>query len=147
MKPHETILKMIEEVDPNDTAKLDEIDFDVCMFVYRLKRHTFHPTIKTNDEYKGKFGSSWATDKNGDVIPNSCANHSTWPEFTRSRDASKSIRPRNYVLKNETCTDEWACVELSGVDIEINFKTPVLPNEYLAELHAIIQAIAYERGE
>ena len=26
MENHETILKMIEEIDPNDTAKLDEFD-------------------------------------------------------------------------------------------------------------------------
>ena len=33
MKEHEKILKLIEEVDPNDTAMLDEIDARVSCYI------------------------------------------------------------------------------------------------------------------
>ena len=65
--------------------------------------------------------------------------------FVSSRDALKAIRPKDFVFYMETATDNWGASKLSGINNNINFESPILPTEELAELHAIIQAISYER--
>lgn len=148
MKQHEIILKMIEEVDPADTTKLDEIDFDVALYIHERKKHSFSPTINTKEKYSSRYGASWGLDKDENIIPNSCCNHSSWPEYTRSRDALKPIRPSNKASFFTITKDfhfGWSC-DIVIPDM-IEFTTKNLPTEELAELHAIIQAIAYERGD
>lgn len=110
MKDHETILKMIEEVDPNDTAKLDEID-------------------RLVDEYEWNGVSQL-------LYP---------PQYTRSRDALKEIRPNGWVFTITSGNEPLVWCLKNGVQIKavVNEFT----TEELAELHAIIQSIAYERGE
>lgn len=69
--------------------------------------------------------------------------------YTRSRDALKAIRPRGWGFDIQTHNHRgdvvsWRCIaELC--DKQVHFSSGVLLSEELAELHAIIQAIAYER--
>jgi hypothetical protein len=111
----ETILKLIEEVDPKDMAKLDEIDFSIGKL---LGKDPYH---------------------NGLV------------KYTRSRDALKAIRPEgvNISICNFNGyypTDKWTCYLTSTKSgNEYQAKGLELPSEELAELHAIIQAIAHEK--
>jgi len=114
------LLKMIEEVDPADTAKLDEIDARVCDFIEpgSVKRHKKYSL----------FGV---------------------PACTRSRDALKAIRPpykHIYMTIEKDDSDLWYCVIENAGATDYVFTSPNLITEELAELHAIIQAIAYERA-
>jgi len=125
MKDHEIILKMIEEADPSDTAKLDEID---------EKTHRFlHGSIRPKIE------------------------HRFIVQYTRSRDALKAIRPEGWMIQ---LSHSWSInkfrfsmvkfgdtkhektINYMGYSSEWCHRT-----EELAELHAIIQAIAYERAQ
>lgn len=121
---HETILKMIEEVDPNDRAKLDEIDFDVCMWLI--------PERKRRQIERGFTGLYHI------------------PKYTRSRDALKSIRPIGWGYDHDVIFDKWAIVGYMTEGFAKDFpcvESPILPTEELAELHAIIQSIAYDRSK
>ena len=108
------ILKMIEEVDPADTDKLDEID----VLVY---------------EYISDIGYRPST---------------SFP-YTRSRDALKAIRPEGWYIKLDIFSvpgkPKWTCECFNLTEGAGCFLSPVLPTEELAELHAIIQAIEWER--
>jgi hypothetical protein len=123
MTDAETILKLIETVDPSDTAKMDEIDLRTAFF---LEDKEFH-------EWKG-IGAVFDLKMR------------TLPSYTRSRDALKAIRPKGYILVGncQNNPDEFRCEFL------LNHKIPTIyaygPTEELAELHAIIQAIAYQRS-
>ena len=116
------ILKLIENVDPEDSAALDEIDYRVFKFIH------------------------------GRAVPNRAR------RYTTSRDALKSIRPEGYtiwclegpnpLLTKEKSAAGWHCsllkeAQWSSPHVDSEF----LPTEELAELHAILQAIEYERGE
>ncbi len=110
------ILKLIETVDPADSAGMDEIDAAVADYL----------------------GLRYAP-----------------VEYTRSRDALKAVRPEGwyvggiydanatgqyddgyyFILRNKLKTGEVARHQLAYR----------MPTEELAELHAIIQAIEYER--
>lgn len=114
MTAAQTILKMIEEVDPGDAGGLSKIDDLV-------------------DEYRwqGAF-----------MRP---ANFSSLHKYTRSRDALKAIRPEGWRLRlaQETLVGvSWMCKICNKRDIE--FMT-IRATEELAELHAIVQALEYER--
>lgn len=141
MSDHEFILKMIEEVSPDDTAKLDEIDARV--FAVVTPNTEYHETgamavtTITPQGHKHSMGrKSWG-----------------WPQYTRSRDALKAIRPDGWRVTgisqgNAVC---WGC-SILPVDGKAAFdfvgnscRWSEAPTEELAELHAIIQAIAYER--
>lgn len=129
------ILKMIETVDPQDTAKLDEIDARVA--AYRVNEgyvrhgHIYGPYDRVVWTNRGA-----GTVK---VLP-----------YTRSRDALKAIRLENwpcYEMRYYGCLTDykfWKC------EISSEHKTVASvgrPTEELAELHAIIQAIEYERRQ
>lgn len=127
------ILKMIEKVDPSDTAKLDEIDARVWALLNGFE-------IDRMDE----IGSAWAKPRN--------IHHSEYPRYTRSRDALKAIRPEGYVSGAfpETkygdvgeCFHGYCQSESHAFETLIDFDA--LPTEELAELHAILQATEYER--
>ena len=120
------ILKMIEVADPADTAKLDEID--------RLFER-----YKTPGRHK--------------IVP---------PKYTRSRDALKQIRPEGWTFSMLHQSGYLAVshkhikrTHIDGLGNEypeyVQVGTPALSDtapktEELAELHAIIQAIEYERA-
>lgn len=133
------ILKLIEEVDPEDVEDMFTIDCYVWWFL-NPDEHVYFDGV--NDYIYG----AWMT-FNGSSLYN------TPPKYTLSRDALKRIRPEGW----------WFQLTFHGaVDID-NIKLPNrydgtlwhkeypwkssknLPTEELAELHAIIQAIEYER--
>lgn len=132
---YKDILKMIEEVDPSDSAKLDEIDDAVMRFLF--PDHTIF------------------RDKANFQVVNGIRRYPA-VGFVRSRDALKAIRPTPYNRKVGGYQDawyfqilpngdgEWRCV-FGNQGANPNGKTPYFHTEELAELHAIIQAIAYER--
>ncbi len=130
MSDHQMILKMIEEVSPDDTAKLDEIDARVWCY--------------TNEEAIRPFvGGDFQYRKEGDwYFLNS------FPEYTRSRDALKAIRPEGWVFEIECRSsffDNWDCCGCDWVNEGKTFIAARCKTEELAELHAIIQAISFER--
>lgn len=129
MKEHEFILNMIENVNPDDTEKLDEIDARVLCYVNN-----------SNPNGEAWLGDEKTTVWRANLFIGKCN------IYTRSRDALKSIRPDGLAVaiwSNGRCT-KWVCGASKDAD---NPMTSVsLPTEELAELHAIIQAIAYERG-
>lgn len=121
MKDHEIILKMIDEADPNDTAKLDEIDARVACFL-------------ENWDYEG-------AKINSGISCIALAKHSD-KKYTSSRDALKSIRPNGWWFDIEMIGSEGVMVTAYNDKTKLDHKDYT---EELAELHAIIQAIAYER--
>ncbi len=160
------ILKMIEEVDPSDTAKLDEIDARACCYLNTTYTQKFMRMInrcgKHGDGFEYKYYSNiGGVEKKGIRDQNLCI------RFTRSRDALKAIRPEGWFLESKWLTgnkgkpfgqkngDIWKALA-SGYSYEGSYgeigsitrsvRSSALPTEELAELHAIIQAIAYERG-
>jgi hypothetical protein len=136
------LLRMIETADPTDTAKLDEIDARVWFIIQtdyddiRFSRHDGGTTYYFADcgcEYP--FSASW-----------SC------PQFTRSRDALKAIRPIGHTFRIEGVNDRRCggdfVAELYDNTVDWSpdwIASARLPTEELAELHAIVQAIEYER--
>lgn len=132
------ILALIETVDPADTAKLDEIDAQFICW-------------RDGAEYIGNDGHQffWKI-ANGGL-------GKTWLSqcrYTRSRDALKAIRPKGWHYEcNKICNGTfWAALhkqypiadtgDYDGHSCEAWYAK----TEELAELHAIIQALAYERG-
>lgn len=115
------ILRMIETVDPAATAKLEEIDFKVWCFIHQPPK-------------------------------DSCFAMRKYPEYTRSRDVLKSIRPErwkfkiNYIYPEEQELHGWFAFFQKTDPWKIT-RAQHLPTEELAELHAIIQAIEYERAK
>lgn len=120
MTEAQTILKMIEVVDPGDDIRLDMIDDYVD--VYLNPKHNRHC---------GATGQM--------IMPA--------PFYSRSRDTLKSIRPEGWTLTTIQAKD-FTLSKLSPPYIcDIRYLTSKrLPTEELAELHAIIQAIEYERN-
>jgi len=127
------ILKMIESVNPSDTAKLDEIDARVWCYKHAGTLGRVNP---------GAF----------EFIPVSGAPpfHKAFEpkiRYTRSRDALKAIRPEGWewYLANYNDGVRFGCAKDSiGTD---QMESVSLATEELAELHAIIQAIEWERSQ
>lgn len=138
MKDHEIILKMIEEVSPNNTVKLDEIDARVWCYLSNFP-------YKNVFEFTSGNKSFVAKDENGEMIVHSMEN------YTRSRDALKAIRPEGWatdITAYSTGIDAFCEMHKTVDGDSIHTVSSVYrPTEELAELHAIIQAIAYEQGE
>ncbi len=131
---HEAILKMIEEVDPNDTEKMDEIDARVWVM---LNRFNFNEMFLSG----GSLFLNMVAAAKGDSIE--------VPKYTRSRDGLKAVRPEGWYLECGFEISEYGNV---GYTCQPWFSSmsPIatydeFPTEELAELYAIIQAIAYER--
>ena len=125
----EEILRVIESVDPSDTAKLDEIDARVDSYISKRPFNAYDSETGLYETIDGQEACEWAP-----------------ANYTRSRDALKAIRPEGWIInvhndyrgsRGATCKD----------DNSKDFKSEVLPTEELAELHAIIQAINHERKE
>lgn len=126
------ILRLIENVDPSDTAKLDEIDARVWCYIEELqyvgtsKRGPVPMFLYNYD--KEEFAASF----NG-------------KKYTRSRDALKAIRPEGWDYACSYTSGRWA--ELWKQDNLWRCVANNLPNDELAELHCVIQAIEYERNQ
>lgn len=69
--------------------------------------------------------------------------------YTRSRDALKTIRPSKFWLKIENWphgpTQVFGCFVLESGEV-VAFQSGCGTTEELAELHTIIQGIAYTKG-
>jgi hypothetical protein len=113
------ILNLIENVDPNDSAALDEIDAKTHMFWMDCQDYP---------------APSWPSMGK--------------PKYTRSRDALKSIRPDGWAFEISALQDAYVChLNSTNISFRFDIDSAELTTEELAELHAIIQAIAHERGE
>ncbi len=145
------ILKMIESVDPADTAKLDEIDARVWCYLNEKTfigkdSSGFYVWDSSNDFRFKEVIDGKITQASKSICGD--GGHSFCPEpvvkkYTRSRDTLKAIRPEGWewdMMWNETVQYYGA-----GSGFEVwSPANPALPTEELAELHAIIQAIDYE---
>lgn len=146
------ILELIESVDPSDTDTLDEIDARVWCFVrsYEFKRmlNKAHKTMDAPFSF-WKCRQISLAQKRGVSNP---------IKYTRSRDALKSIRPSGWLpfSGNRHHIDGRKpyfyglvrdSIKAGVVPMNAQFTSSDLPTEELAELHAIIQAIEYERGK
>lgn len=140
MTEAETILRMIETVSPDDTAKLDEIDARVYVYVWN----------RTTPPYFSKDHGFWQ------IIDTSTGKLFFAEEFTRSRDALKTIRPDGWWVQiflwsksgnpKKHYDHKYWCSLTMDDHLKGYTNSPFLPTEELAELHAIIQAIQYERS-
>ena len=124
------MLELIESVDPDDTDALNEIDARVWCLVNDDWDYETH--------FKKPFSGGF-TSKNGD------GKYLKYiPEYTRSRDALKAIRPEGWQWVVEYIGGEYYCC-LHDKYLDSVFSCDA-PTEELAELHAIIQAIEWERN-
>tara|TARA_A100000172_G_scaffold78648_2_gene64480 strand:+ start:36 stop:425 length:390 start_codon:yes stop_codon:yes gene_type:complete len=116
MEQGKKILELIENVDPKDTDALDEIDMEMHKLLYSWSGiRGKRPHIK----------------------------------YTRSRDALKEVRPEGFEFPKDVLTNVagfifgYGCPAFNNGKFLAYYKP--LPTEELAELHAIIQAIMWER--
>lgn len=150
MTTAEQILKMIDEVSPDDTEKLDEIDARVWAY---LILPIDGLTVSFNGGSVYYRYAAWPKDVR--TVLHHSFQHD---KFTRSRDALKAIRPEGFKTwaffdgykegakyRAEMFTSEMLD-EQNRTMKEIIIQTGWLPTEELAELHAIIQAIEYGRN-
>ncbi len=135
MTEAEKILNMIENVNPDDIETLNEID--AMVFVYLNFSERYFKEV----HYKGNR-VCWKT------IMDYYSNKIVKIQYTRSRDVLKSIRPKGWkvcITSNGRCQmwkDECEAPNITSY----NNQKGKLPTEELAELHAIIQAIEWERN-
>lgn len=154
MAEAQTILKMIEEAAPDDTDTLDEIDARVWCFLNNI------PWSRIGRSYDdAPYAEEWFYFDKLKSPFNRTKGLST--KYTRSRDALKSIRPEGWVFNSRSVRGfdpysykfttsgfkpVWDREKQIREDIHHIYKPGLsLPTEELAELHAIIQAIDYER--
>jgi hypothetical protein len=137
MTQADEILRMIETVDQSDKENLDEIDARV--FCFLLDRE--FSCIEGNGR--------WVRFTDGHKTFNASVS------YTRSRDAIKAIRPEGWFSGAEPNFEDqgmYCGLYFQGhaqndsklIAHATQFK--MMATEELAELHAVIQAIEYERG-
>lgn len=133
------ILRLIETVSPDDTAKLDEIDARVQAYI--IGHHYI------NHESTSCHTSLIYRHRTTNEVLIFIAN-----KYTRSRDALKAIRPEGWmfsviqILSSEPTFKAEMTIQIANDDFE-NFTSRFSPTEELAELHAVIQAISHERNQ
>jgi hypothetical protein len=115
-----------------DTAKLDEIDAMVWCW---LRGDNF---IRVTDDGMVSFCTMG--------LLGSTINEADFPSYSRSRDALKAIRPEGWKFKTEYFAGQFHTVPFLRNPFALPY-SPLLPSEELAELHAIIQALEYERRD
>ena len=143
------ILELIEGVDVDDTETLDEIDARVDCWLHNNEFRC----IDTNGWFEYVYHRCDA----GNCIK---ADVKEIVQYSRDRNALKAIRPNDFMYYQishelDLCfhnseTGEAKTCDMYNVIVdipEIKIKTPWLPTEELAELHAIIQTIAWERSQ
>jgi len=169
------ILELIENVDPSDTAKLDEIDARVwCLVKGRefVSLHRGDPVLDPRDvakiiapeKMKDDCGDPWnwafedeyggidtvkGTTWKSLIVTRDGGYLSHFTKYTRSRDALKAIRPEGWFLTMEGWPQDKPPLWRYKISLRYmtNFISPPLQTEELAELHAIIQAIGYDRSK
>lgn len=124
MTEAQKILEMIEAVSPDDTVAMDEIDARVFEYIKDKGRIYGY---QTEPEYKVLYTGM--------------------KPYTRSRDALKAIRPEGWLILIAQFSTGFNCDLQKQGDmwVEPSPNGRSLPTETLAELHAIIQAIDYDR--
>jgi len=132
---YKELLELIENVDPSDTAKLDEIDARCLALFFGYKFESFGQS-KINPNMKCLKVSGNRIDE-GSV----CQQHLI-PQYTRSRDALKSIRPEGWNFTIQALQKACGCTAQKDKNLKWSNS---LPTEELTELHAIIQSIQWER--
>lgn len=136
--PAEEILSMIENFVSNndsdlDELKMNEIDARVYCFINRLE------FVRMNDFKPKSYVRMF------DGRPLTIGYSQTAPEYTRNREALKSIRPYGFnYLSYKMDKEYW--IEYREIGSGESFESPRLDSEEFAELHVIIQAINYLRG-
>lgn len=138
MTPAQEILRLIETVDPADTAKMDEIDARVRCFIENWR---FISMIAPEIDILGthiqfSYGSLLPE------YPNFKHSQRTI-KYTRSRDALKAVRPEGWVFEIKQYPKDCRCSLSMGEYMKRVCSSA--QTEELAEIHAIIQAIEYER--
>lgn len=136
-KDHEIILGMIEKVSPDDSEKLDEIDALVTFYIGA--DNALYEYLKGDQKEFLRLYKIFSLGK----------------KYTRSRDALKSIRPKGWAMDmtvystGEDCDVQMHKIKIDGCfgREEHSVSSCNYKPEELAELHAIIQAIAYEREQ
>ena len=129
------LYKLIENVDKDDTATLDEIDARVWCW-QASKEYAGQDTLG-NHVYKER----------ADCLPmvgcGSFANGDL-KQFTRSIDAQEQIDTEGWMIYIR----QWQAGWIGGMDFsDVHFHTQALPTEPLARLHAKLQVVEYERGK
>ena len=142
MTDHKKLLEMIENVKADDTEALEEIDVRAfCFFI--------NETLKEWSPSDFEFN---VIEHNMTHIYGNFDYKDECQQYTRSRDALKAVRPDGVKFNMQDCSEPWhkywgwRCTAIRGLD-DYEYYARELPTEELAELHAIIQAIAYERAE
>lgn len=150
MAEFKKILELIENVDPNDTDALDEIDARVWLWI----------------KNKGEFKSIEVTDVDPydqtydkfihikDPVPSGfgydISKYGWWTNgvgnYTRSRDALKAIRPEGWQHNSEYYGNDYSFTMKKPYKNGLWLHSCWLPTEELAELHAIIQVLDFERN-
>lgn len=157
MSEAQKILQMIETVNPEDAATLDEIDARVKCYTNTTYCQEFLYLVNRNGRYGDGF--SYYCEHKG---RRELRSERIVTKHTRSRDALKSIRPEGWQVSIcEPSTKNDATCELIQVKNKVDnqgyaiqkehyVSSPTMQNkgftEELAELHAIIQAIEWERN-
>lgn len=135
------ILTMIEAVDLDDTDALDEVDARVWCLVFKK---TFFKHYDDNMRFVSEVSRETVIRDGTERIIINWVKLSP-PKYTRSRDALKSIRPTKHYWKGIYYGPTGWQAEYT-INTAASFESPRLPTEELAELHSIIQAIEWERG-
>lgn len=140
MSEAQKILEMIESVDPNDTDTLNEIDARAWCFV-RKPDHQFCGIEIDKTGFRIKAPDQFEETIKYSDFKHVSNKHSNGCDFTRSRDRLKTIRPEGwgFICSPDNCT---AIHKHTGLE----FALCAGKSEELAELHAIIQAIEWERN-
>jgi hypothetical protein len=141
------ILSLIETVELGDAARLDEIDALVYCYAHKCRVEEY--------SYKNRSITFWRFDESAGVeLPASrfhdgCGDleNTSYPYYTRSRDALKSIRPEGWQFVIDVREGNASVCFARDCDNQKLGEWFTSPTEELAELHAIIQAIAFESGE
>jgi len=131
------VLVMIENVNPDDTATLDEIDARAWCLVNGTKITRCFDGIWFHDGIQGREASC------GMLDPESM--YGDLPQYTRSRDALKGIRLDGWYLTIEQFCDTGFVCEMADLRDNkplVEFNSEGI-TETLAELHAIIQSYIY----
>lgn len=132
------ILHLIENADINDRDDLNYIDAQAGFYV----KHS--GVMQDLLEYYLKDGKTY------DDAVTHAIKFKYAPEYTRSRDALKAIRPKgkiSWVFFNDYPEGSRARAEIFHDNGDNPIQTDWMPTEELAELHAIIRAIEFERTQ
>lgn len=130
------ILDMIENVDPSDTDTLDEIDARVWCFINQKEINGISGRYVRHHAHNNKETKELHT-----IVST---------EYTRSRDASMSIKTNNgvylWVSKAAGNSPYFYRPEhkLWGTFVITHWTRPLIPTENLAYLHGKIQTLIYE---